>query len=662
MNVQLYKAIIKILLDHQQYIPVANLASQLDVSSKTVHNYLSEPVFYEMIRPCTIDKKQKLGIKLFGNETQRRELYEKLVLAEQTACPPDRMLALAEEPYILHTLFRAGAPCTVQSLADTLYKSKTSVHSVLERVAQWLHDRGVALIKKEHVGIWIEGEEGKIRAAYRELCMQMKITPPADGEPAALLERLTQQNYLRLCFFFDREKIDALQQILSLGEVVLNNRFTENDFFKLLLKLSISLQRICIKKFTTIDTTSLKNIHEYLAAQVIRSHMEERFRMKIPDEELYEITRYLLVARKQKNSPGPIHEVLINENLTQQFILRISQFLQLDLTGDQELIHNLLLHLKPAIRRIKYGAKAENPLLDDIRHKYTSIYLAVMTSIEELEQEEKIAFDANEIGYLCLHIAAAVNRRENGRYIRTCLICDGGITLSKYLESLLQSHIGELKIIRVCTSGELSYMNPEEFDLLLDETHLIKSEDAKLIQISALLEPDDITKIKSWIVGRHVLYARQAVSELQDKVLYVHDDLTSKEEVLIKYGNYLQEKGYVKPGYAESMLEREKRASTAMGRYVAVPHGSHTLVQVSSLVIVNLKHTICWDEFYVDLVFVLAISFSNVATNQYFFRRLYSIIKDETLISKIKKSADTQAIQALFLEAPAYVVDAEKNR
>lgn len=662
MNVQLYKEIIKILLEHPHYMPVANIAAQLDVCSKTVHNYLSESVFHEMIRPCAIDKKQKLGIKLLGNENQRCELYEKLVLAEQTVCPPDRMLTLAEEAYILHTLFRAGAPCTVQSLADALFKSRTSVHSVLDRVALWLEDRDIALIKKEHVGLWLQGEERKIRSAYRELCMQRKLAPPAAGELAVLPERLTEQNYWRLCFFFDRDKVDALQQILTLGEVVLNNRFTDNDFFELLLTLNISLQRISLKKLTTIDTTALKNIHEYLAAQVIRSHMEERFRMKIPDEELYEITRYLLAARKQKNSPVPIHEVLINEHLTQQFIRRIAQFLQLDLTGDQELIHNLLLHLKPAIRRIKYGAKAENPLLDNIRHKYTNIYLAVMTSIEELEQEEKIAFDANEIGYLCLHIAAAVNRRENGQYIKTCLICDGGITLSKYLESLLQSHIGELKITRVCTSGELSQMNPEEFDLLLDETHLIKSEDAKLIQISALLEPDDITKIKSWIVGRHVLYARQAVTELEDKVLYVHDDLTSKEEVLIKYGNYLQEKGHVQPGYAESMLEREKRASTAMGRYVAVPHGSHTLVRVSSLVIVNLKHTICWDEFNVDLVFILAINFSNVATNQYFFRRLYSIIKDETLISKIKKSADTQAIQALFLEAPAYVADAEKTR
>ncbi|CUH97655.1 hypothetical protein P22_3790 [Propionispora sp. 2/2-37] len=661
MNLQLYKAIIKVLLEHQHYIAVVNIAAQLAVSAKTIHNYLSEPVFHEMIRPCTVDKKQKLGIKLIGNENQRNELYEKLLLAEYPASRQDYIPALEDEAYILHTLFRLGTPCTIQSLAAALYKSRTGIQGVLKPIAQWLHKHDVFLIKKEHVGIWLQGDEGKIRTAYKELCLQMKIALPAAGESTTVPDRLTRQNYLRLCCFFGRESVDALQQILTLGEVVLNNKFTENDFFELLLKLSICLQRIRIKKLTTIDTTSLKNIHEYLAAQVMRSHIEERFQMKFPDEELYEITRYLLAARKQKNSPVPINEVQINEPLTQQFIRRISQFLQIDLTGDQDLIHNLLLHLKPAIRRIKYGAKTENPLLDKIRHNYTNIYLAVMTSIEELEQEEKIAFDANEIGYLCLHIAAAVNRRENGQYIKTCLICDGGITLSKYLESMLQSHIEELKIIKVCTSSELKHMNPEEFDLLLDETHLIKSEDAKLIQISDLLEPDDIAKIKSWIVGRHVLYFQQTVTGLRDKVLYVHDDLKSKEEVLIKYGHYLQEKGYVKPGYAESMLEREKRASTAMGRYVAVPHGSHTLVLVSSLVIVNLKHTISWDEFNVDLVFVLAANFSNVATNQYFFRRLYSIIKDETLISKIKKSADTQAIQALFLEAPAYVVQGEKN-
>ena len=661
MNLQLSKDIIKILLDYHQYIPVAKISKQLDVSSKTIHNYLSEPVFHKMIKPCILDKKQKLGIKLIGDENQRNELYEKNLFEEYQISRQNNIMALEDESYILHTLFKISTPCTIQSIADALYKSKTSINVVLDNVAQWLQKKHTFLIKKEHVGIWIQGDEREIRAAYKDFCMQMKTALPYSSELNIFPARLTEQNYIRLCFLFDKENVDKLQQILTLGEVVLNNKFTENDFFELLLKLSICLQRIRIKKLTTIDTTSLKNIHEYLAAQVIRSSIEESLLMKIPDEELYEITRYLLAARKQKNSLTPISDILVNEHLTQQFIRHISQFLQFDLTMDQDLIHNLLLHLKPAIRRIRYGAKTENPLLDKIRHKYTNIYLAVMTSIEELEQEEKIAFDSNEIGYLCLHIAAAVNRRENGQYIKTCLICDGGITLSKYLESIIQSSIEELKITKICNSCEFRNMNIEEFDLLLDETHLIKSEDTNLIQISDLFENDDIAKIKSWIVGRHVLYFQQTIANLKDKVLYVHDNVKSKEEVLIKYGNYLHEKGYVKSGYAESMLEREKRASTAMGRYVAVPHGSPKLVIVSSLVIINLKHTITWDEFNVDLVFILAVNFSNVATNQYFFRRLYSIIKDEYLISKIKKTADIQAIQSLFLEIPTHVVNNEKT-
>ena len=47
-------------------------------------------------------------------------------------------------------------------------------------------------------------------------------------------------------------------------------------------------------------------------------------------------------------------------------------------------------------------------------------------------------------------------------------------------------------------------------------------------------------------------------------------------------------------GYDKSLIAREERVSTAMGRYVAVPHGSKDLVLKPSLVIVNLKTPILW--------------------------------------------------------------------
>lgn len=48
----------------------------------------------------------------------------------------------------------------------------------------------------------------------------------------------------------------------------------------------------------------------------------------------------------------------------------------------------------------------------------------------------------------------------------------------------------------------------------------------------------------------------------------------SKEEAILRAGRLLEESGCVAPGYAESMLERERSLTTYMGMGVAIPHGT----------------------------------------------------------------------------------------
>ena len=48
----------------------------------------------------------------------------------------------------------------------------------------------------------------------------------------------------------------------------------------------------------------------------------------------------------------------------------------------------------------------------------------------------------------------------------------------------------------------------------------------------------------------------------------------SKEEAILRAGRLLEESGYVEMGYSESMLERERLATTYMGMGVAIPHGT----------------------------------------------------------------------------------------
>ena len=645
---ELLKNIIEILLECGSYMSVAQMAEQLHVSTKTIHNYLNQHQLQAFIRPVVFEKKQKLGIRLIGTEEELDALRSTIAAENRNRIVKNNLLKLSDYSCILQMLFTSAKPCTTQELGDMLFMSKTSVHTHFIAIEDWLKRRNIQLMKKENHGIWLEGNERFIREAYKDYCLNISM-----GEETLNLtsfDRLDRNHYNRIVMIFTKEVTDKTIQIALLAEIILNQKMTENSLFYLIIKLNILINRICIHKIIIKPLQDVKKLHEYLGAQVMKIHIEEMFKIKIPENELYEITEYLLETRLQKNNLIENNPTKLSQPLAGKFLQNVAQCLQVDLANDEDLIHNLLLHLQPAIRRIKYGAKIENPLIYRIRQEFTNIYLAVLTSIEELEKYEQVAFDSNEIGYICLHIAAAINRRERGNYIKTCLICNGGITITQYLESAIQREVREIQIVKTCVSDDFNYLTIGQFDLILDATYMIKNDQAKLIQIQEMFSKEDISRIRHWILGKCVLDVFKEGKSESENLLYFNDDLKTKEEVFLKYGEYLYKKGYVKDGYAESMLERENRASTALGRYIAAPHGSRELVLISSLVIVNLKKTIVWDEYNVDLIFILAVNFSTSMTNQYFFKTLYEIIKDDVLIKKIKKSANLEDIKKILTE------------
>lgn len=48
----------------------------------------------------------------------------------------------------------------------------------------------------------------------------------------------------------------------------------------------------------------------------------------------------------------------------------------------------------------------------------------------------------------------------------------------------------------------------------------------------------------------------------------------TREEAILRAGKLLESSGYVAPGYAEAMIEREKSLTTYMGMGIAIPHGT----------------------------------------------------------------------------------------
>ena len=78
MTYDLIIQIIKILLSNKTYISVSNIADKTNVSTKTIYNYLEKHSFLEYIYPCTLEKRQKQGVRILGNEQALNKLKQKL--------------------------------------------------------------------------------------------------------------------------------------------------------------------------------------------------------------------------------------------------------------------------------------------------------------------------------------------------------------------------------------------------------------------------------------------------------------------------------------------------------------------------------------------------------------------------------------------------------
>ncbi|MGE8203359.1 PTS sugar transporter subunit IIA [Heyndrickxia sp. NPDC080065] len=64
------------------------------------------------------------------------------------------------------------------------------------------------------------------------------------------------------------------------------------------------------------------------------------------------------------------------------------------------------------------------------------------------------------------------------------------------------------------------------------------------------------------------------MSILSKENILLNQQISSKTEAIKMTGKILVDKGYVKEDYIEEMLKREEIASTYMGNYIAIPHGT----------------------------------------------------------------------------------------
>ncbi|WP_066501207.1 BglG family transcription antiterminator [Abyssisolibacter fermentans] len=657
--------ILKILMENQKPITINDIADKLKVSNRTIRNDLQK--IEDSIKnndEIKIIKKPRIGIWI--QTTLKGKKFLQAVISDNNEYIQPYSSKLRKR-YIIKRLLLSDDSVTMQNLGNELYVSRITIYNDFEEVENWLSKYSLKIKRKKNYGVEVVGKEQDLRKAVADLLTILRKEEKRESDfydfKPNEFRRIHKQAQIQLEDLFKNIDLNKIELILTHVEQNMDFKLTDESYSCLVIHVAIALERLKKNKVVQMlegQLNELKKKNEYRVAKKISSQIKARFDIDFPEAEIGNLALHILCSKIQQNiKNNSSEELLINIDtdiieIAKEIILLIENILSVDFSKDNKLFIGLVLHLRAAINRMKYGLSIRNPLLKDIKKNYPSIFGAAWASSVLFEKYFGIKVTEEEIGYIAIHIGAALERLNEKT--RAVIVCSSGIGTAQLVAVRLEREIRGLEIVDITSVHDIKNIKTNDFDLIIS-TLPFEYLSKPVIQINPIINKDDLEAVKKYL--KNIENTRRFIKgNLSDK----KNDLFQKELILpkVKATNKIQlindlcgiliNKGYVENGFLNIALERERITSTAVGKGVAIPHGSHDFVSKPTILVATLEEPIEWSNGKVDIVFLLALKFENKNEIRYFFKNFYSMLDNEEILNLIRDKRTSEEIYEVLLD------------
>ena len=299
-----------------------------------------------------------------------------------------------------------------------------------------------------------------------------------------------------------------------------------------------------------------------------------------------------------------------------------------------------------------------NPLLSEIKTKYSTVFRAVNNSINILEEIIGMKVSEDEIGYIAIHFIPIMETKnyQGNHYPNIVIVCDSGIGTSYLLTTKLSS-LYEVNIIKTIALYELKdTLTHYNIDAIVSTIDLdLFSEEIECVKVSPFITKEDARKLdklfnrqRGWLQLDESKFLRvlnkygsfyqedKLIKELSDEFNIKFKNRKGKEgELMLKdvvsrnmieldyramdweqavreAGRLLKENGCVGDEYIESMVSTVKTIGTyiVISKGIALPHSrSGKDAYKVGISILRLKEPVVFghpENDPVDLLFALS--------------------------------------------------------
>lgn len=620
--------IANILLKSSKPITINKIASELGVSNKTVRNDLKKLQDFVEREGLRLKKKTGIGTSIEGPEENKIQLLQGINKDLHYIAPYSRE---GRQKYILKRLFMHSGCLTTRELADELYVCIATIHKDLKLIEKWIEPFNLKLVKKRNYGIEIIGDEDDYRKAISYLISEVKeveelqelLYPEYKG-------RIDYQSLAQLKALFNID-YKKLEDIVSQVENKLKFRFSQEAFISFIIHIVISMKRIKEKKDIFLSNEIFQGIvdsEEFECAKEMSLQLEKHFDVSIPKSEIGYITLHILGSKIHQKDLATLNfsfenfkEASLAVEMAEKIIDIASTALSMELRKDKTLLNGLVLHLRPTINRLKYKMTLRNPILDQIKANYPDIFGVAWMCSSVFEKYLDVKIPESEIGYIAIHLGAAVER--NRKQIKTLVVCHSGIGTSQLLSVRLERCFKEIEIIGIVSSMALKKDMLDSAELIISTTPLQIGR--PVLVISPLFTKTDIEKVEGYVYEINEKYINIGSEEtsVKKEVFYRSKKFKDREQIIAEMCKNLEKKQYIKKGFKSSVLSREKIMATEVGNGIVIPHGTPKEVRKSCIALTILKHPLKWEKEMVKYIFLICIAKEDLNKTKTIFRNLY---------------------------------------
>ncbi|WP_234028602.1 BglG family transcription antiterminator [Lentibacillus sp. Marseille-P4043] len=508
------RKIIELLLHAEEEVTVKEIASNLEVSERTIHRDLKNIEKIAFDHNLELRKKSGIGLRIIGDENNKQQLERRL----SSAAPSD-FTSEERQAIILSTLLGTKEPIKLFTLANELKVTNATISNDLDQIADELANFHLDIVRKRGYGVKVEGNEADKRAAISKL-----ITKYVDPfEYISLLKENIQKKSIhqlnsisnRLLGLVNLETLNKIEEKVEQVRDELPHELADNAYIGLVVHLALAIERLNKGDKIAFDQVFMRQIEgtkEYEIAKKIIQDLEVSLSMDIPDDEIGYITMHLMGAKLRVDNNYEIEDSSLKIAFkAKELIQYVSSLLKVDLVENDSLLNGLVAHLKPAIYRLKQGMNITNPLINEIRKNYPELFRDIQEGVNKAFAD--VTFQDDEIGYLVLHFAAALLDKEEEVDLRALIICSSGIGTAKILATKLTQQFPEIKHVENKSLFDLNHLNPEIYDIVVS-TIPLKDFAGDYILTSPILSQAELHRIKK-VIQQKKLVLKAKGSRLQ---------------------------------------------------------------------------------------------------------------------------------------------------